>query len=423
MTLNKHFHLLEDLQKWLFFSFAFLLPISQKISTLNIVLLVLISIVNFKKGKFNINKEFIALISLYFIYCLSLLYSSEMQLGVVEQKASLLFFPLIFILNKNITKEYNIILKYFVFGCVLALIICELNAVYNSLNFERFSFDSKIDKSSTFYNSMSSEKNHFFSYNFSVLHQTVYFSIYLLFAISVLLKKVKIIKSQKVRLFFILILLVGVFQTLNKAGLVVLITIIVSYLFTTIRNGKTAIIVAVLCSILGFLLFTLNPRFERFKKSFSERNTPIKYEDFRKIDNKNPNYQNFRYMLWSSSTQIIQQNPIIGIGAGGSHNRLYEVFAVKRQWYDKNEKYHCHNQYLQILLDLGILGFLPFLFILNSFRGFSSEYMDIGVMFVLIIAVNFLFESMFERYSGISFFSFFYCLFISFKKNKDKIVC
>jgi|TARA_B110000093_G_C12927107_1_gene391838 hypothetical protein len=48
-------------------------------------------------------------------------------------------------------------------------------------------------------------------------------------------------------------------------------------------------------------------------------------------------------MLWVSSVELIKENLIFGIGTGGSDNRLYEVFAVKRQWYDKNEKYHAHN--------------------------------------------------------------------------------
>ena len=72
-------------------------------------------------------------------------------------------------------------------------------------------------------------------------------------------------------------------------------------------------------------------------------------------------------MLWVSSVELIKENLIFGIGTGGSDNRLYEVFAVKRQWYDKNEKYHAHNQYLQILLDIGLIGFIPFILLFVYF--------------------------------------------------------
>ena len=89
---------------FLLLSFAFFLPISQKISTINIVLLVVVSLLNIRKGKTDFKKGFIAPIGLYTVYCLSLIYSSELQLGIIEQKASLLFFPIIFILNKDVIK-------------------------------------------------------------------------------------------------------------------------------------------------------------------------------------------------------------------------------------------------------------------------------------------------------------------------------
>ena len=103
------------------------------------------------------------------------------------------------------------------------------------------------------------------------------------------------------------------------------------------------------------------------------------------------------------------------------------MFAVKRQWYDKNEKYHAHNQYLQILLDIGLIGFIPFILLFVYFLRFCYYIKDkklkmIAINFILIIGINFLFESMFERYSGISFFAFFYCLFISSRDRKYKLV-
>tara|TARA_B110000046_G_scaffold173149_1_gene195506 strand:+ start:15137 stop:15538 length:402 start_codon:yes stop_codon:yes gene_type:complete len=131
-------------------------------------------------------------------------------------------------------------------------------------------------------------------------------------------------------------------------------------------------------------------------------------------------------MLWVSSVELIKENLFFGIGARGSDNRLYEVFAVKRQWYDKNEKYRAHNQYLQIFLDIGLIGFIPFILFFVYFLRFCYHIKDkklnmIAVNFILIIGINFLFESMFERYSGISFLIFFYCLFISSRDREDKL--
>tara|TARA_R110002049_G_scaffold2365_2_gene17251 strand:- start:8197 stop:9501 length:1305 start_codon:yes stop_codon:yes gene_type:complete len=415
MTDKKYYYRIDLIKRYLFLSFAFFLPINQRISTINIVLLVVFSLLNLRKSKINFKTEFIPLIVLYFIYCLSLLYSSELQLSIIEKKASLLFFPIIFTFNRNIVKYYELIFKYFVLGCLVALIICEINAFYNSFNFEHFYFDSRVDKSISFYNSLIQEKNLFFSYNFSFIHQTVYFAMYMLFAITILLYK-KIFKSKTIQYFIISILIMGVFQTLNKAGFIVLLFLALTKIYSIISNKKIAVISSILFLFFGCLVFILNPRVQNLsKKKFFIDESKIIEKDFKKIKNTKPTDTDFRVMLWVSAIEMIKEHPVIGIGAGGSHNRLYEVFAVKRQWYYSIEKYHAHNQYLQILLDIGIIGFSVFVFLFiyflrKVFRNYDNNLKLIAINFVLILTINFLFESMFERYSGISFFAFFYCL-------------
>jgi len=410
---------------FLFTSFAFFLPISQKISTINIGLLLIVSILNFKKDKLYFKIGIIPPICLYFFYCVSLLYSSELQTDIVEQKASLLAFPIIFMLNKNFSENFSSILKYFVLGCLIALIICEFNAFYNSFDFNNLIFDSRIDKSISYYNSIQKEKNLFFSFHFSSLHQAVYFSIYLLFAIIIIFYK-NIFKNKLVSYGLLLFFILGIFQILNKASLIVLFVVLILKAYQFVKNKKKAILSIVLLSITAVSIFILNPRFKEFhKNNFIINNTELKVKDYKKIKNKNPNSNtDFRAMLWVSSVELIKENIIFGIGAGGSDNRLYEVFAVKRQWYDKNEKYHAHNQYLQILLDIGLVGFIPFIALFLYFFKFCYHIKDeklkmIGINFILIVSINFLFESMFERYSGISFFIFFYCLFISLTDRVD----
>ena len=427
MTYKEYDYRIDLIKMFLFLSFAFFLPISQKISTINIVFLVIVSLMNIRKEKTDFKKEFIAPIGLYIIYCLSILYSSELQLGIIEQKASLLFFPIIFILNKNILKHYELILKYFVLGCLVALIVCELNAFYNSFNFRHFYFDSRIDKSISFYNSLSKEKNHFFSYNFSFIHQTAYFAMYLLFAITILLYG-KIVKSKKIQYFIVFILIIGVFQTLNKAGLIILLVLLLAKIYSSTPNKKIAIISSTIVLIFGCLVFISNPRVQNLsKKKLVIDESKIIEKDYKKIKNTNPNSNtDFRVMLWVSAIEMIKEHPLIGIGAGGSHNRLYEVFAVKRQWYYAKEKYHAHNQYLQILLDIGVVGFIPFVllfvFVIKIYFNLKEERIKyLTISFILIIGINFLFESMFERYSGISFFCFFYCLFISNYSTEERL--
>jgi len=410
------------IQKRLFLSFVFLAPISQKLSTINIGLLLIVSILNFQREKFNLLKGFLFPIGLYLLYCFSLLYSSEFQFGIAEQKASLFVFPIIFMLNKNVKEYFNLILKFFVFGCLFALIICELNALYSSINFNHLTliFEPKTNSNNTFYNSILKSENRFFSYNFSFLHQTVYFSMYLLFSIAILFQK-KLFKIKFIQKGILLILCIGIFQILNKASLIAFLFIIILKVYSYFKNKKIAIVSILMLFIIATSLFVISPRYKGFNKNFTINKSEIETKDYKKINNKNPNRTNFRVMLWSSAIELIQQNPIMGIGAGGSHKRLYEVFAVKRQWYDKNEKYHTHNQYLQVFLDLGIIGFftffLMFTFFLKNIKKVNNNKDKILIInFLVIVGINFLFESVFERYSGISFYCFFYCLLVCYIK-------
>jgi len=97
------------------------------------------------------------------------------------------------------------------------------------------------------------------------------------------------------------------------------------------KSKKKAILSIVLLLITVISMFILNPRFKEFyKNNFVINNTELEVKDYKKIKNKNPNSNtDFRVMLWVSSVELIKENLIFGIGAGGSDNRLYEVFVVK----------------------------------------------------------------------------------------------
>lgn len=416
LSLNK-----ITLLRTLLYSFAFLIPINQRISTINIGLILIVSLFNLKKEKLNFRLGLLFPVLLYLLYCISLLYSSEYQFNIIERKASLLVFPVIFSIFQLAKKDFMLLSKCFVYGCIVALIICQVNAIYNSIDFTNFIFDSRKDQTLSFYDSLTQDQNVFFSYNFSFLHQTVYFSMYLSFAITILLYY-KVFNNRHVQNTVLFFIFLGLFQILNKASFIVVFIILIIKVYQLIRNKRLAVISSIILLVISTLLFISNPRFKSFNKGLIIDESEIRIKDFRKIDNTNPNYYNFRVMLWHSAVDLIKKNPIIGIGGGGSEKKLYETFAVKRQWYSKDESYNAHNQYLQIFLDLGIIGFtiftLIFIFFFKHIRKFEDKKLRIlATSFIVIVGINFLFESMLERYSGISFFCFFFCGLISFNCN------
>jgi len=79
----------------------------------------------------------------------------------------------------------------------------------------------------------------------------------------------------------------------------------------------------------------------------------------------------FRILVWESTIKGIKDNPVFGIGLGNYpiNIPLYEVDALKTiDWQDLRYLNNAHNEYLQIMFELGIIGFLCFLwFIIEIF--------------------------------------------------------
>ena len=266
--------------------------------------------------------------------------------------------------------------------------------------------------------------NFFMAKPFSFIHQTVYFSMYLSISIAVLLYKKLFI--NKIQYGILIFLGIGVLQTLNKAGIIILFLILGIKFYSLLKKKIYAVLVFFLFFCFGALVFISNPRLRAFNANFTIDKSQIKVKDFKVMPNSNPSKTNTRILLWASAIDLISERPIFGIGAGGSNQKLSEVYAVKAQWYDKRHRFNVHNQYLQISLDIGIVGLIVFI-LLFVFLGKAIFYANskgdkmLILNFMLLVGMNFLFESVFERYSGISFFCLFYCLMVYLPlENNDK---
>lgn len=407
----------DNISILIFNSFFFFLPISQKTSTLLIVASLLITLVTFKPKNFHYNKDFILLIGFYFIYALSLVYSTTTDLFILEKKASFLAFPIILMLNKAARFDIYVILKWFVLGCLLSVILCEFYALYRSIDIYNFEFNSKTIQNISFFDSLSQGENQFFGQKFSVLHQTVYQSMYLCFALWIL-SKFKIFKKE-LQIFMVALIILGILQILNKASFLVMFILICLHILSLTKGTLKKTIFLTSLIIVFVVAFFANPRLREFNYNFNYKKPDKMVVDLNAIPNTNRVQTNTRVLLWMSSIELIKENPLLGIGAGGSHTKLYERVAYNQQHYDRRYKVNSHNQLLQVLLDTGVLGFIIFAGILYALlkrlisEGYKNNNKKLITGFLVVILINFMFESVFERYSGISFFCSFYCLLVS----------
>ncbi len=127
-----------------------------------------------------------------------------------------------------------------------------------------------------------------------------------------------------------------------------------------------------------------------------------------------------RYELWKAAIGIIKDNFWFGVGTGDMVT-AYKEQLVKMNSDLKDLNIRAHNQYLSIFSAFGIFGLLIFIFsyiypiiISKSFNSF------LFVSFFIISSLSMINEDTIETQTGVTFFAFFYLIFMLFNKNSDQ---
>lgn len=409
----------DKLTVYALYAFAFSISLGQKLSTITILIWLVFSLISLKPKKFTVDRKLLVLPVLYGIYVISLIYTENFSFKYFEQKASLLAFPLLFFLNsyKYNKETVNKTLLFFVIGCLVSAIYSYANAFLNALVFENntFAFKPQVDVDVDFLESSIKGGNYFYGNYFSVLHQTVYYAMFLCLAIAILLFKSNILKRNIHRLLAIAFLSLTVLQVSSRAGVATLFVIIIIYLYT--KFSKKLFVVASAFVVLVMLpaLLLLNPRLKNAAKNIITSGVSFHNED--------NNSASLRIMTWDASIQVIKNNPIIGVGVGDAYDALKEEYRKKRYVTPYRDTLNSHNQYFQFFVECGIVALIIFfsqlLLLLKEIK-LKKELGIIILMFLIIISFNALFESIFNHYSGIMFYSFFFCLLMISKHNHSE---
>ncbi|MEW7289528.1 O-antigen ligase family protein [Aquimarina sp. 2304DJ70-9] len=406
----------EVILKNLPIAFAFLLPISQNLSTICLPIWVAFSLFNIKFKKLTINKAHFIPILYYALLMLSFLYSDKIIPRYFEYRMSLIVIPILCIINKDIIFEQRKkILSFFVYGCLAAVLICFINAFYNAIHFteEGVRFSSKILEEFSLSNSILYGGNHFFATNFSILHQTVYFSMYLTFAALIVIEVP--FTKRIVNWGLISVFVIAVICVLNRASYLVFFILGFFLIIRKIKSTHFKLLSIVLVMASATIVYNYNPR---IKRNINNIKTFLNNED-QSLSKRNELINNIdqRVLLWNESIELIKTNLFFGLGLGDVEDELNARFKEKKL--DLLIGLNSHNQYLQTLIEFGLIGFsLLLLLFYYVYRNSPEVYTNIiGISFIIIVGINFMFESMLSRYSGLSFIVFFYCVLTNFKKR------
>ncbi len=395
---------------FLLFCLTFCLALPQKLSTIFVVILFITSIFNFQSRK--LEKAFIPLIVLYFVYIFFEVIYTPIDFSIFEKRAALLALPIVFIFNNYNKETIQKAIIYYVYGVILACLICYINAMISSISFiDGFSFNSRLvsSKSNSFLDSSMYGGNHFFGDNFSIFHQSIYFSLQINIALVILL----FTNFFKSKYKYILVVFFGlvIFQVSNRVNILIYILILISGVFY-IKKLKTKVLIALSVLLIGSVLVINNSRTRAALKKITAFNFTV--------DREAEDSFGTRILVWDASIKTIRDSNFMGVGVSNSYSALKKVYKEKRYVIPFRNRLNSHNQYFQILIECGIIGFLVLLLIQITLLKLKTHSKYLNVYIVLIFTLNFIFESVFSRYSGLICFVIFYCCMIALKNNKPQ---
>jgi O-antigen ligase len=111
-----------------------------------------------------------------------------------------------------------------------------------------------------------------------------------------------------------------------------------------------------------------------------------------------------RLVTWSASWTLLCENPF-GTGTGDTQPQLNSLYEQQGEHYAAIRQFNAHNQFLQTGAEIGWPG-LAAIFIILGAIWFIGRFEPSARLFVMLCALNFLFESFLEVQAGIVFFCF-----------------
>ncbi len=372
------------------FTHFFTLPIA-------LIMFLLFCIEKNWKEKINIIKinhltiPFWIVVSFFILYLIGTIYSTNISsaLSDLECKIWFLIAPLClfpFFRYFSLQKANHLLLIF----CFSTLLFCITNFIISTINYAQIG-----DKSLFFYTNAS----HWQHPSYAAMYATFSWIIAIYF---LWIKPQSIHKIGKFTLYFsIVILPIYIILLQSKAGILIfgIIFIIVVSLLINLKRKRPfltiGIIMSCLLAIISFIIMD-NSSTNRLKTSI------VEYKESNFSNPENGTAQ--RVVIWKNAFDLCVDNFPMGCGTGDAKEALNKTYKEKNYTYILDRQLNCHNQYLQTCLTIGLLGIISLLTLLiYPFLKAIKEKDTLAILFIVIIILNMLVESMLEVRAGANF--------------------
>lgn len=202
-----------------------------------------------------------------------------------------------------------------------------------------------------------------------------------------------------------------IFQISNRVNILIFMLIIVLRIITLVKKRKHIVALIFLSVVTTSCIFLINPRTRKIVDRLSNTEFVLNRE-------ANNSFET-RLLVWDASLNVISKSPIFGVGASNAYGVLKDEYKLKRYVIPYRNRLNSHNQFLQIWIELGVVGLiLIFGMCIELARANNNKLLNYILLFLFL--GNFLFESFFNRYSGLIIFTFIYCSIITYNVYEEK---
>ncbi|QIA08900.1 O-antigen ligase family protein [Draconibacterium halophilum] len=145
------------------------------------------------------------------------------------------------------------------------------------------------------------------------------------------------------------------------------------------------------------------------------------YDRYKETGNPNGQSLSQRIEFVKASVEIIKTNFWFGIGTGNWKNEYAEAYETLGSKLKKENQRSSHNQYLNYMVKFGMVGFLVIMsmLLIPVFKEGHGKNLLFWLLLVFIGIAN-LGDANLETHMGLSFFTFFYSLFLWHSPNRIK---
>jgi O-antigen ligase len=338
---------------------------------------------------------------LFFLWqMISVLYSVDFQMGWsnIFGRLSLFIFPVIlFKPGARIRSNTMNLLRVFTLSTLAYVISCFGYALYRSLDF---------NNGALLFNPHPVDEywiNYFFGTDLTYSIHPSYLSMYVLISVFISFESWYDKSLKKgFRIGWLIVgslLFVSIYFISSRAGILAAIATIAFYAINKIINRKKSRIIWMSIILILILLLPLirnNDRVNLLIQGFSKE----KGYELRRQDQ--------RLIVWKSAVEIIKRHPVFGVGIGDVRTELVKEYNRAGEDNLEKQRLNAHNQFLEVILECGMIGFAIFLLVFGSmvYIAIDEKNLILGI-FVTMMIIFFMFETVLYRLAGVSFFSLF----------------